>query len=303
MPFAYRFCRFSISAFLICLSMILGSCAHKAKLIQAGAVQFEVESLAAIQKIDELRRKEVEAAPLSKEKASDFFTKAIKQSTGSIDNRTLNMLVQPLAANMQKSEAQWQAFLQSMRLQYSTFAETFTSLDKGSLLGASRVPETVPVLDKLVAQMVATASSIKEKPAEFIRERAAIAAEIEDIRDKKPYTEVTDIKLLDAERRLREIVTAEEQITKDTIGQVLKAAKVGSELRKLLINYNTLSIDDIAEGLSYAFKLAGNIPGLDISGLKAEADSITAQINNDATLKEFLDKALAEISAARKTAQ
>jgi hypothetical protein len=42
-------------------------------MIQVGATQFEAESLAAIERIDELRRKKVEATPLPPEKASAFF--------------------------------------------------------------------------------------------------------------------------------------------------------------------------------------------------------------------------------------
>jgi len=38
-------------------------------MIQAGATQFEAESLAAIERIDALRRKETEATPLPREKA------------------------------------------------------------------------------------------------------------------------------------------------------------------------------------------------------------------------------------------
>ena len=37
---------------LLSTSLILPACANKAKLIQAGATQFEVESLAAIERID-----------------------------------------------------------------------------------------------------------------------------------------------------------------------------------------------------------------------------------------------------------
>jgi hypothetical protein len=58
---------------LLSTSLILGACANKAKMIQVGATQFEAESLAAIERIDELRRKEIEATPLPPEKASAFF--------------------------------------------------------------------------------------------------------------------------------------------------------------------------------------------------------------------------------------
>lgn len=290
-----------VAVFLLITILAMTACANKAKLIQAGAAQFEAESLATIEKIDELRRKETEIAPLPREKASELFVNGVKNSSGNISLATLRTILEPLEKQAPKSEAQWQAFLQKMRQQYTTFAATFASLDKGSLFAASDVKETIPLLDKLIAQMAAFAQSIEQKPAEFIRERAAIAAEMEQVRDTKPYTEVTDLKLLELERRLREIAGSEKQITRDTIEQALKAAMLGTELRKLLVNYDKLSMDDIAEGLSVAFKLAAGIPGLDLSGLEATTNDLIRQINEDDKLKGLFDAALSQINEARAT--
>jgi len=165
------------------------------------------------------------------------------------------------------------------------------------------VKDTIPILDKLIAQMASFAKSIKDKPAEFIRERAAIAAEIEQVRDAMISSEttdkITDLKLLALERRLREIAAAEKQITREAIEQALKAATLGTELRKLLANYENLSLDDIAEGLSIAFKLAALIPGLDVSNLEAQTDELVTNINEDEDLKTLFDIALSEINKAR----
>lgn len=278
---------------------ILGlGCANKAKLIQAGAAQFEAESLLAIEKIDELRRKETEAT-LPPAQASEFFVESIKKSTRPITRETLRVLLDPLKPGKLESEAQWQAFLQKMRLQYTTFAATFATLDKGSWFAAPQVKKAIPILDKLIAQMAAFARAIEKNPAEFIRERAGIAAEIEQVREVRPYTEATDLKLLDLERRLREVAAAEQQMTKDTTEQALKAATLGTELRQLLINYDKMSLDDLAEGLAIAFKLAAEIPGLDISGLKARTDELVGTIQSDESLSNLFNTALAEIHRAR----
>ena len=290
---------FLVAGLLLSTALLFGACAKKAKIIQAGATQFEAESLAAIEKIDELRRKETEATPLSQKEASEFFLKAVKSSTKPITLDKLRILIQPLRTETPKSEAQWQAFLQKMRQQYTTFAATFASLETGSLFAASDVKHTIPILDKLIAQMAAFARSIEKNPAEFIRERAAIAAEMEEVRDTKPFTEVTDLKLLELERRLREIAASEEQIIRDTIEQALKAATLGIELRKLLVDYGKLSLDDIAEGLSIAFRHAGSITAIDLSGLKAETDDLISRINEDKSLKNLFDTALSQIDLAR----
>ncbi len=286
-------------ALAVVVSFLLGACASKAKLIQTGAAQFESESLAAIQKMDDLRQREIASPPMSSQKASEFFVKAVKNSTAPISDATLNILMEPTKINAGKSDAQWQSFLQKLRMQHSAFTDTFRSLDRGSMLGASRVGETVPVLDKLIGQMAAMASSIRKNPAAFIGERAAIAAELERVRGSRPYNDITDMKLLDIERRLRDVVAAENRASTETMGQTLKAVKIGTELRKLLVAYDNVTLDDIAEGLSEAFRLAGSIQGVDLSRLKAESDGIIMQINENSELKGFLAASLEEINAAR----
>src|ERR1043166_3339463 len=136
---------------LLSTLLLGGGCAKKAKMIQAGATQFKTESLAAIEKIDTLRRKETEAAPLPQEEASRLFVQGVANSKNAITLKTLRIIIDPLKTNAPKSEAQWQAFLQNMRQQYTTFAATFTSLDKGSVFAASDVKKMIPILDKLVA--------------------------------------------------------------------------------------------------------------------------------------------------------
>jgi len=279
--------------------LLLGSCAHKAKVIQTGAAQFEAQAMVAIDKIDELRRKEVTAAPLSEEKASKLFIDLVKGSQADIGREELRLLIDPYKRENADSEAQWKAFTQKLRLQYAAFASVFASLDKGSLFAVSDVKKTVPVLDKLTAQMAAIADSLGKRPAEFTAERVAIADELQAVRDKKPYTDATDLQLRELEKRLRQVAAAEQQTTADAIEAALKTAKLGMELRGLLLNYERLSVDDVAEGLSTAFRLAAVIPGLDLSSLKGETDALIAQIQGDESLKGLFDKALSELQNAR----
>lgn len=287
-------------AVLLGVSLLLGGCTSKAKLIQVGAAQFEAESLTAIDKIDKLRLKETEMPPLPPEQASDFFVKAITKSSGAITLRKLEILTNPNKTKNSSSEPEWQAFFVKTRQQYSTFSSIFSSLDKGSLLAATDVKDTLPILDKLIGQLAAFSISIKNNPAVFIPQRAAIAAELEKVRDDGDSPDVKKLKLLDLEKRLRAISSEEGRITRETIEQSLKATQLGTQLRKLISNYEELSFDDISEGLSAAFKLAGTIPGLNLSGLQAETEGLILEINADPSLKSFLDTAIGEINQARK---
>ena len=63
-------------AVLAFMALSLAGCTEKAQTIQLGADQFATESLIAIEKIDQLRRRETTAAPLSQAEASRLFVGA-----------------------------------------------------------------------------------------------------------------------------------------------------------------------------------------------------------------------------------
>jgi hypothetical protein len=289
---------------LLCLVMAAGlaACANKAKVLQAGAVQFEAESLAAIERIDELRRSETAVTPPPPEAAVETFARLVEGSRGPISRADLRLLTDPDQLDLPGSEAAWQGFLATLRLQYTTFSATFANLDKGSLFAAPAVEEAAALIDPLIGQMTAFAKSIGEQPAEFVRERAIIAEALEAVRDDASLTPVQrrkDLSLL--RQRLVDVAAAEERVTREAIAQCLQSARLGLELRKLLLAYDTLTVDDLADGVKQAFALASVLPGLDLGALKGDTDKVIEQINADPQLEGFLNKALGDIQLARGT--
>lgn len=290
---------------LLCLVVAAGlaACANKAKVLQAGAVQFEVESLAAIERIDELRRSETAVTPPPPEAAVETFARLVEGSRGrSISRADLRLLTDPDQLDLPGSEAAWQGFLATLRLQYTTFSATFANLDKGSLFAAPAVEESAALIDPLIGQMTAFAKSIGEQPAEFVRERAIIAEALEAVRDDASLTPVQrrkDLSLL--RQRLVDVAAAEERVTREAIAQCLQSARLGLELRKLLLAYGTLTVDDLADGVKQAFALASVLPGLDLGALKGDTDKVIEQIKADPQLEGFLNKALGDIQLARGT--
>lgn len=281
---------------LVCMLGLLAGCASKAKSIQVGAAEFQSQSLAAIDKIDALRQKEITPEPLSPSEASETFVKFVLGSSGSLKLADLNIMLDPLGDLPAQSEQEWQKFLQRLRSQYSEFAVIFTRLDAGSLFAVPKVDDAVPILDKLVAQLIAFAKITSDNPPVFIRDRAAITVALEDVRDDTSLSDATRReKIINLERRLRDLKAAEEAMTRETVEQTLKAAKLGQSLRLLLIDYDKLSVDDISEALAQAFQLAGTIPGLDLSGLQARVDLVLADVSNDPDMKKLVDEALKRI--------
>ncbi|MBI2994122.1 MAG: hypothetical protein HYY48_08110 [Gammaproteobacteria bacterium] len=285
---------------LIVLAALSQGCAQKAKAIKVGAAQFEVESLAAVDRIDGLRVKETSTTLRTSEQASKELIELVQGDTDGISLEDLRTIVDPAKLDLSESESEWQSFLADIREQHTTFTAIFASLEKGSFLARESVKEAVPYLDKLVAQLVAFAQSIKASPPEFTRQRAELALDLETIKgDPKASDEVKRLRYLDVEKRLRSLGALEAQTTKEAIEQSVTAAKLGVELKKLLLAYDQLSLDDINEALTVAFKVAGHITGFDLSEAQAKADQVLGEIRADSDIKALFDNALQQVNAAR----
>ena len=148
--------------------------------------------------------------------------------------------------------------------------------------------------------MAAFAQSIGDNPAEFVRDRADIAAELEDVRvDTTLTTEQRHKELARLRQRLVDISAEEARVTSEAVSQCLRAAHLGMGLKKLLNDYDKLSVDDISDGLRKAFEIASIVPGLDIGSLKGDTQNIIGEIKADPQLEGFLNKALENISGTR----
>ena len=134
---------------LLSAPLTLGGCANKAKVIRIGATQFETESLIAINKIDEFRRKELETTALSSKEASDFFVKSVKKSTKPITLETLRILSDPLGKQMPQSEAEWlQATSYRLRLLAASYHDARRDCDRlGDTVSSFHLGEGAAAVD------------------------------------------------------------------------------------------------------------------------------------------------------------
>ncbi len=290
---------FSLFIISICLLSING-CAQKAKTIQVGAAQFETESLAAINKIDEVHVRELQATPLIQEQEISTFINFVKKSTNSISLDKLDTMLHPTDLNLEESEKKWQAFLQKHRTEYTLLTATFANLDKGSFFAKDSVEKTSPYINKLTANMAAFAKSIKENPPQFLRRWTELTEELEWVRDDTTLSDdVKELRYKDLRNKLILLETEEAQLEREVIEQCLKAAKLGISLKELVEKYNQLSLDDLSEALGIAFKVVGQLTGADLSSLQTNVDDIVNQIKGDAALTTLFDTGLHEINSAR----
>ena len=286
-------------AVLVAATLALGGCAEKARTLQVGAAQFETESLAAIDRIDDLRRQELAAPPVSDAEAMANFVRFAGNADQAISDRDLRDWLHPLDADLGDAEAEWETFIGKLRAQYAAFAGIFASLDRGSLFAAPAVKEAEVPLMPLIVQLAGFARAAENNPAQLWRWRAAIAEEMDVIREDSTIQDSEKRVRFEAQyRRLKEVEAEEARLTRAVMEQCLKAVIVGRELRSLIIRYDKLSVDDIANGLSTALSLAGQATGRDLSSLSNRTGEVVASINADPDLKVLLDTAIGEAQTA-----
>ena len=294
-----RRCRWAATlAALLMLGCVAG-CANKAKVIQVGAKQFEAEALASIDRIDEMRHREVAAPAITPAEADRQFADLVLGSQRPIDANTLEFLLDPNDIGPLQNEPEWQRFLARLRSQYRQFAAIFSNLDQGALLAAPKVKDAIPLLDPLIGQMSAFADIMTKAPVEFVGQRTALAARIEDVRMSGRTETQKRQALAQLRRELVELAAAETQMNEAVIAQCLKTATLGRQLRGLIQDYDKLSVDAIADGLQEAFAFANSLPGVDLQNLQGQTTELLDEINQDPELKTALDRALARTRALR----
>ena len=164
MRFARALCVVGLAILILLCS---GCTPEKARALQTAATQFRAESLAAVNYIEILMKKETAPVPRSETAASEEFADFILRlkSDQPLTENAIRLALDPYAVTpdpqLEKDRAD---FLASLRLQYSTFASLFDDLDRGSFFARDAVKKSEPYAEKLTLQMAAFAQSISKDP-------------------------------------------------------------------------------------------------------------------------------------------
>lgn len=279
------------------VALTLGACAEKAKSIQIGANQFQASAAAAIAEIDELGKAEIAAPPQPESTtvalAAEFLLKGT--GTATITEQDMNTATNINTIGTPAGRDSWNKFILELNGYYDEFDAQFTRLQEGSFFAASKVGQAEAPLTKLIAQMAAFAKKLGEVPAKFVVERSYTRADIQHVRDDTKLSE--DAKLAKIEgfvKQYQDIEKREAAITREAIERSLVAVQIGNQLRLQLQNYDKLTIDDLMEGLTFAFAQASAISGRDFNGLQAKADKFVADLKGqgsdvEAVINDALD--------------
>ncbi len=283
---------------LILIGLMMG-CAGKARTLRVAAAQFKVESISAVNAIDEMRKKEVAPPEKTPAEAAAVFENNALDSKSPVTLERIKLWEDPNAVELNpETKKAWSEFIDNMRLQYTTFAGIFDEIQEASFTGGKIVKKGAPYIEKLTAQLLYFAQSIQRNPPILLQKRSALMAELQTIKDNDAG-EIDKRRELSAWRdRWLALDVEERAIERETAEQCLKAALIGKEIQTQILNYDKLSLNDITEGLAAVIGVAGAVSGRDLSHIQSQVDGVVAEIDKDPVWKEASVLALAEVNKA-----
>jgi hypothetical protein len=310
------------STLVACLFLLggglLGGCdTEKARAIQGAAVQFRVESLAAVQAIDDMHRQELEAPTRSPGDVRREFVTGILTSKSEINSNLVDLALDPYKTPV---DPQWQSFIADLRSQYTNFAAIFDKLDAGNLVAVEDVRQSAEYARKLTVQMALMADVMSKNPPVLYRQRNAIVVKLR--RQRQSYQSLlsqmkssygsTDAAPQAQRDRLREIENQvgelmgdwqaiqqqEQKLMEATVTQCLKAAVLGKELGQLINQYDKLDLNQINTLIPRILGLAATVSGRDFTSVQLKATGLISEIKEDPLWRDTANSLLNRVNDA-----
>lgn len=297
-----------ITFFFLAVGVTLSGCTpEKARSLQIAAVQFKAESVAAIQAIEEMHRRELELPPQLQEKARNDFIDGVLnpevQINNSIDVEKLTQI-----NSSARPAPEWDTFVADLNNQYSQFEAIFNDLEKGSFLAAQSVKKSAQPAQILTVQMALFANEITENPPQLYRYRTAHVVKLRKLRSQyqqRVENQASEQEIQQLRNQVGDLMDEWQQIESDeqelliaTVAQCTKAATLGTDLSQLIERYDKLNLSDLNSIIATVLEKGSSITGRDSNQLKLQVTAVNNAINQDATLKTFADGLLEQVGGA-----
>ena len=288
--------------FSSCVAILLfAGCSGKANLLKIAATQYEADSLAAIDSIENLTRQEYAPPERSAAEASREFADLIigYDADKEITQEAVQLAIAPDVVNLPSDVASRRTkFFADLRTQYRNFVAIFDDIESGSFFARDDVVNAKPYVEMLTAQLAYFARTLSVQPPQLLQRRNVLLNELEAIRKNNGNASEKRQDILRWRDQWNGLIDEENRLTRITVEQCLKAATVGMEIRKQLVAYNRLSMQDITEALSRGIELGGALTGKDLTTLQVRTSEIIAAIESDPNWKAAAERALSAINDA-----
>lgn len=281
--------RFKLWSGLLFACALLAGCAtpEKAQALRVAALQFEQESLAAINLLENSVEREQSLPDAAAGETERAFVRNVRDfSSPLILPKDLDFLIDPDAqTGSQEAQQSLNDTFGRLRTHYTAFASMFDDLEQGSYFAAGAVAQAKEHAMRLTAQLTRIADNTTRSPPMLLRQRGYFAGEINLIRTAAsngtmPNSDV-DRRLIEVHRGLRKMQDEEAALKRGIVEQCLKAAVIGMEVTRLIENYDKIDLNGIVAVIGNATSAAGELTGKDFSSLSLRAEVIRERIRND----------------------
>lgn len=287
---------------VICVgSFALNGCnTEKARSLQGAALQFRTEAITAIEAIDTMRKRELEAPPRSPAEIRQTSINNILNSRSDLNARVIDLAIDPYRP---PKVPEWDAFISDLKNQYEGFAEIFDEIDRRSVVSKDEVKKSAEYAKTLTVQMALLAKAISENPPVLTQYRTAVIVRLRKIRQDY-QTVQTKIKngdfganesvqqlnqrKTDLENQTgdllgqwQQIKQEEQKLLETTVTQCTKAAAIGKDLIEVAERYDTLSLSDLNAVIPRILTTASTLTGRDYGNVRVRATRIVSEIQSD----------------------
>jgi hypothetical protein len=295
----------------------LTSCSEeKARSLQAASLQFRTESLAAIDAIDNLRKRELEPAPRSATEVRQSFVNRLLNSKSELNGDLIDLAIDPFRA---PKVEEWDNFVKDLKSQYAGFSAIFDQLQGGTLVGVGEVRKSAEYAKTLTVQMALLSDAIAANPPVFTQSRSRVVIRLKQVRQDYQTTQAklqakeagaTTVETLpqltnrrqDLENQAAELMGQwqqikldEQQLLEATVTQCTRAVTIGKELIELANHYDDINLQQFNLTLPRIFATANQLTGRNYSAVQGQSDRLLKDLQTDpfwrTVTQQVLDRA------------
>ncbi|MEE3047132.1 MAG: hypothetical protein VX620_17935 [Pseudomonadota bacterium] len=246
---------------LVTVIGLLAACSQKAETLKLSVTQFGTATETAFDGYDAAFS--AQFAPFSKsaDAQRDEFVRNMAAFTGPVTPSNIETLLDPDAVKISPTvRDQWTATLRDLRNQYQQFVAIFDNIEAGSVLGASAVTQSGPILEKLRMQLATITSDFARNPPTYLTRRSTLIAELNTFRkDDSNDPEARDLEYQIWWQRWQGLLAEEQAMQSKTLRAFLTATKLGDKLQGQIDNYARLDVASLIGAVEQGITLADQI--------------------------------------------
>ncbi|OUC15561.1 MAG: hypothetical protein B0A82_06360 [Alkalinema sp. CACIAM 70d] len=291
-------------AVLMMGSLVLNGCSvEKARSLQNAASQFRNESLTAIDAIDTLRKRELEAPPRSAAEIRQSFINRLLNSKSELNSTLIELAIDPYQP---PQVTEWDEFITDLRSQYDGFSAIFDQLEGGTIVGTSEVRKSAEYARTLTVQMALFADALNKNPPVLTQYRTSVIIKLKKLRqdyqavtaklkarEQDPYSGSESLQLLnqqksDMENRAGELMgewqsvkQEEKRLLETTVTQCMKAVVMGKELLEIANRYDEINLNQLNAAIPRILTNASALTGRNYDVVKQRSTRILNELQTD----------------------